>query len=106
MAFLSRSENRNKENIPPLYSELRATLDAKSPRFPCDGRRARKPLEDITHLFNQPIYSISPPQNRIPVYISSSLPCQLKCGKRRAVGGGVESMCKKTNVVYSSKNFR
>lgn len=109
MAFSCNTENCNKENIniPPFYPEQRSTptLLLKSPLLPCKKRRIRKPLEDITHLFNQPVHSVSAPDNRIHPSSSSSSVCKSKCGKRRAEGD-VNSSCKKINLVYSSKNFR
>ncbi|EEF39837.1 conserved hypothetical protein [Ricinus communis] len=105
MAVLPLIENANKENIPPLCSVQPVTLVSKPPQS-CIKRRLRKPLEDITNLLNhKPIRSIQVPQNRIPVYISSSLTCKGKCGKRRA-GSYIDSKSKKTHVVFTSKNFR
>ncbi|KAL5839413.1 hypothetical protein ACOSQ4_012021 [Xanthoceras sorbifolium] len=94
MAFLSLCENDNKENIPPLSSKQTTLVSAKSPSSTTINkkrRRVRYPLQDITNLFNSRVYSSS---------IS-----RIDCRKRRAEAG-VESTCKKTHLIHSSRNFR
>lgn len=102
MAVLCLIEGDNKENVPPFFSCQAMPLAAKSPLSTINKGRARKPLEDITNLFNQ---SILVPHNGIPIFHSLSSPCKAKYGKRRAEDG-VDSTYKKTQLVYLGKNFR
>ncbi|KAL5772285.1 hypothetical protein ACOSQ2_012209 [Xanthoceras sorbifolium] len=95
MAVLSLCENDNKENIPPLSSKQTTLVSAKSPSSSTTitnkRRRVRYPLQDITNLFNS--------------RVDSSSVSRIDCRKRRAEAG-VESTCKKTHLVHSSRNFR
>lgn len=107
MAVLFLSQDDNKENIPPFFPK-QATLITKfkSPLPTSNKRRVRRPLEDITALFNPEIYSTSALDNRIYIFHSLPSACKVRSGKRRAEDG-VDPTCKKTTQqLLSSKNFR
>ncbi|XVE51436.1 hypothetical protein DITRI_Ditri02bG0040200 [Diplodiscus trichospermus] len=105
MAVLSLCENDNKENIPPFSSKNPTSALTKSSSPTNKKGRIRKPLEDITNLILPEIFSTLS-QSNIPIMVSSqALVSQSKCRKRRAEDR-LESICKKTPIVYKSMNFR
>ncbi|CAK7350452.1 unnamed protein product [Dovyalis caffra] len=80
MAVLFLNPYDNKENIPLVVTK------SESPLLTSNKRRVRRPLEDITNLLNQEIYSSSVLDNRIRLL--QPLPLgKVKCGKRRAEDG-------------------
>jgi len=107
MAVLFHSQYDNKENVPPFFPKQDALLVAKSksPLPTSNQRRVRRPLEDITNLFNQEILLRSVLDDRIRILHSLPSASRLKCGKRRAEDGADRS-CKKTQLLHPSKNFR
>ncbi|KAI5570783.1 hypothetical protein BDE02_11G051700 [Populus trichocarpa] len=107
MAVLFLSQDDNKENIPP-FSPKQATLitKSKSPLPTGNKRRVRRPLEDITTLFNLEIYSTSALDNRIYIFHSLPSACKVRSGKRRAEDGVYPTCKKTTQLLHSSKNFR
>jgi hypothetical protein len=107
MAVLFLSQDDNKENIPP-FSPKQATLitKSKSPLPTGNKRRVRRPLEDITTLFNPEIYSTSALDNRIYIFHSLPSACKVRSGKRRAEDGVYPTCKKTTQLLHSSKNFR
>ncbi|TXG47528.1 hypothetical protein EZV62_026822 [Acer yangbiense] len=89
MAVLSLSENDNKENIPPFTSKQSAKcLPAPSSSTTYKRRRVRRPLQDITNLFNSQVDS-SP--------ATSLVSLQPICRKRRADAGRDSHMCAQTD---------
>jgi hypothetical protein len=107
MAVLFLSQDDNKENIPPFFPK-QATLitKSKSPLPTSNKRRVRRPLEDITTLFNREIYSTSALDNRIYIFHSLPSACKVRSGKRRAEDGVYPTCKKTTQLLHSSKNFR
>jgi hypothetical protein len=107
MAVLFLSQDDNKENIPPFFPK-QATLITKfkSPLPTSNKRRVRRPLEDITALFNPEIYSTSALDNRIYIFHSLPSACKVRSGKRRAEDGSRRppSCCFPAKISDSSMN--
>ncbi|KAK8524518.1 hypothetical protein V6N13_015536 [Hibiscus sabdariffa] len=99
MAGLSLGESDNKENIPPSSSNNPTLVLTKSSSSNKPKRRLRKPLQDITNLVLPQICSV-------PVQSDTTVPVpQPICRKRRAENEH-GPICKKTSLVYKSRNFR
>ncbi|KAL5732196.1 hypothetical protein ACHQM5_004843 [Ranunculus cassubicifolius] len=81
-------ESINKENIPPFcFTQTTPTpsIITKNKRLR-KPKRTRKPLQDITNLFNQPIQSNLPVSEEILLVVSNNLVSSSNSRKRRAIG--------------------
>ncbi|KAK8609569.1 hypothetical protein V6N13_062014 [Hibiscus sabdariffa] len=91
--LVSLSENDNKENIPPFSSKNSTYLLTKPSSSSNPQRRLRKPLQDITNLILPRVYSTLVRSDTTALVTSRA-------------ENGVGSTCKKTCLVYKSRNFR
>ncbi|KAK4342298.1 hypothetical protein RND71_038114 [Anisodus tanguticus] len=95
----------NKENIPPSYSEkfpphsLKLKFCSRNVK-----RKFRRPLRDITHLFNSPVKLNSAVFTRLQgsVYLSSQA---IVRGKRRVVDENIDSLQKHSSKILR-RDFR
>ncbi|GAV75989.1 hypothetical protein CFOL_v3_19465, partial [Cephalotus follicularis] len=90
MEAITLSDNYNKENIPPFSPKQANPVPVNAPSFkkiPTCKRRFRKPLADITNLFNNSVSSSST-QESISLLLSSPpvSVCAPNARKRKAVG--------------------
>nr|GMD33387.1 hypothetical protein DM860_014699 [Ipomoea batatas] len=76
-------EHDNKENIPPLSAEKFIPKPSKTKLF--KKRIPRRPLRDITHLFNTPIQSNSPVSSPLLPSAASSNTRKRKLAETRVV---------------------
>ncbi|KAL4387634.1 hypothetical protein GQ457_09G002900 [Hibiscus cannabinus] len=99
MAVLSLNESDNKENIPPFSSDKPTLVLTKPSSSHKPKRRLRKPLQDITNLLLPRICSA-------PVQSDSTVPVPLPICRKRRAENELGPICKKTSLVYKSRNFR
>ncbi|KAL4291721.1 hypothetical protein GQ457_14G022320 [Hibiscus cannabinus] len=93
MAFVSPSENDNKENIPPFSSKNSTYILTKPPSSNNPKTKLRKPLQDITNLILPQVYST-------PIRSDSATPVSFQ------FKNGVRSTCKKTCFVHPKRRLR
>lgn len=101
MALLSLCESDNKENVFPFSSKQPILVLALS-HSSCasNKRRIRYPLADITNFFDSLVDSTSASHDSAsPVSFQAERP-------KRRVHLDLDSMCKNSHLVYSSRNFR
>ncbi|OIT21318.1 hypothetical protein A4A49_34624 [Nicotiana attenuata] len=91
----------NKENIPPCSAEKVSSDCSKLKSCKRNVKRSfRRPLTDITHLFNSPVQPSSIAFRRFQRSVSISNKV-IVCGKRKAADENIDSVQK-----YNSKILR
>ncbi|RVX09292.1 hypothetical protein CK203_015453 [Vitis vinifera] len=88
METMALCESRNKENIPPFSSkQTHPVLGITPSSTKTFRRRFRKPLADITNLFNSSPQSASASASHSGSHLPPSVSvCALNSRKRKAVG--------------------